>query len=70
MAGRINDLIIDLQKKLSVTAVAVTHDLQSAYKIGTRLAMLAEGRIVFLGTVDEIKASEDPLVMQFIQGYG
>lgn len=70
MADRINDLIIDLQKRLNVTAIAVTHDLRSAYKIGSRLAMLAEGRIVFMGTVDDIKKSKDPTVMEFIKGYG
>lgn len=70
MAEKINDLIIDLQKRLKVTAIAVTHDLRSAYKIGTRLAMLAEGRIVFIGTVNEIKNSRNPTVMEFIRSYG
>ncbi len=70
MAERINDLIIDLQKRLKVTAIAVTHDLRSAYRIGTRLAMLAEGRIVFMGTVSEIRNSKNPVVMEFVRSYG
>jgi len=70
MAERINDLIIDLQERLKVTIIAVTHDLRSAYKIGTRLAMLAEGRIVFVGTVSEIKSSTNSTVMEFIRSYG
>lgn len=70
LADRINDLIIDLQKRLKVTAIAVTHDLRSAYKIGSRLAMLAEGRIVFMGTVNEIKTSRELIVKDFIKGYG
>jgi phospholipid/cholesterol/gamma-HCH transport system ATP-binding protein len=70
MAERINDLIVDLQERLKVTVIAVTHDLRSAYKIGTRLAMLAEGRIVFIGTVSEIKSSRNSTVMEFIRSYG
>jgi len=70
MADRINDLIIDLQNRLKVTAIAVTHDLRSAYKIGTRLALLSEGRIGFIGTLADIKNSKDPAVVEFIRGYG
>jgi phospholipid/cholesterol/gamma-HCH transport system ATP-binding protein len=70
MAKRINELIVDLKKRLKVTAIAVTHDLQSAYRIGSRLAMLEEGKIVFIGTADEIRNSTDPKVIEFIEGYG
>ena len=70
MAGRINDLIVDLKQRLKVTAIAVTHDLQSAYKIGSRLAMLEEGRIVLMGTAQEIRSSTDSKVIEFIKGYG
>jgi phospholipid/cholesterol/gamma-HCH transport system ATP-binding protein len=70
MAKRINELIVDLKKRLKVTAIAVTHDLQSAYRIGSRLAMLEEGKIVFIGTADEIRTSTDPKVIEFIEGYG
>lgn len=70
MAARINDLIVDLKKRLKVTAIAVTHDLQSAYRIGSRLAMLEEGRIVFMGTAEEIRSSTDSKVVEFIKGYG
>jgi len=70
MANRINDLILDLKKRLKVTAIAVTHDLQSAYRIGSRLAMLEQGKITFIGTADEIRKSTDPEVIEFIKGYG
>jgi phospholipid/cholesterol/gamma-HCH transport system ATP-binding protein len=68
MADAINDLIIDLKKKLNVTSVAITHDMHSAYKIGDRIAMLYEGRIIEVGTPEEIKNSSNPIVRQFITG--
>jgi phospholipid/cholesterol/gamma-HCH transport system ATP-binding protein len=68
MADAINTLIRDLQKRLGVTSVVVTHDMKSAYHVGDRLAMLYEGHIVYTGTPEEIRRSSDPLVHQFIEG--
>lgn len=68
MADAINDLIIDLSKKLNITSIAVTHDMVSAYKIATRVAMLYKGKIVEVGTPDEMKNTENPIVHQFIKG--
>ena len=68
MASRINRLIIDVKEKLGVTSVVVTHDMDSAYKIADRIAMLYEGRIVQVGTPDEIRNSTDPVVRQFVEG--
>lgn len=68
MADAINDLIIDLRKKLGVTSVAITHDMQSAYKISDRIAMLYKGQILETGTPDEIRNTENPIVRQFITG--
>ncbi len=62
----INDLIARLQERLNITSVIVTHDMRSAFKIGDRLAMLSEGRISFVGTPDEMKASNDPIVSEFL----
>lgn len=70
MADIINDLILDMNQKLSVTAIAVTHDMISAYKIADRIAMLHDGVIHMVGKPDEIRNSDDPLVQQFIQGRG
>ena len=68
MADAINNLIVDMKKKLHVTAIAITHDMVSAYKIGDRIAMLYEGKILEVGTPDEIKNSKNPVVQQFITG--
>lgn len=64
----INDLILDMQSKLGVTSVVVTHDMVSAFKVADRIAMLYKGRIIEVGTVDEIKNTENPFVQQFITG--
>src|SRR5262249_32537754 len=66
MSDVINDLILSLQRKLGTTAVVVTHDMKSAYKISSRMAMLYEGRIVGVDTPDNIRTSKDPLIQQFI----
>ena len=68
MGTAINDLILDMQKKLAVTSVLVTHDMSSAFRVSTRIAMLVKGRIVKLGTPNEFRASDDPRVRQFIYG--
>lgn len=68
MADEINDLIIRLHDRLHVTSVAVTHDMKSAYKVADRIAMLYEGKIIGLGTAEEIKRAQDPVVQQFVTG--
>lgn len=68
MADVINDLIINLRNTLSITSIAVTHDIVSAYKIADRIAMLYEGRIIFVGTPEETKNTNHPVVRQFIEG--
>ncbi|MEW5766845.1 MAG: ABC transporter ATP-binding protein [bacterium] len=64
----INRLIKELQKKLSLTSVVVTHDIVSAYQIADRIAMLYDGRIIEVGSPDQIRQTKDPLVHQFITG--
>lgn len=68
MADAINELIKDLQSKLKTTAVVVTHDMTSAYKIADRIAMLYKGRIIEVGTPEQIKNTKNPIVHQFITG--
>jgi phospholipid/cholesterol/gamma-HCH transport system ATP-binding protein len=68
MADAVNELIKDLQSKLKTTAIAVTHDMVSAYKIADRIAMLYKGKIVEAGTPEEIKNTSNPIVRQFITG--
>jgi phospholipid/cholesterol/gamma-HCH transport system ATP-binding protein len=67
-ADAINDLIVDLRKKLGVTSVSITHDMHSAYKISDRIAMLYKGEILETGTPDQIRSSANPIVQQFITG--
>lgn len=68
MADVINELIICLRNTLSITSIAVTHDMVSAYKIADRIAMLYDGKIIFVGTPDETKNTDHPVVRQFIEG--
>lgn len=68
MADAINELIISLQKRLNVTSVTITHDMTSAYKIADRIAMLYDGRIIEVGTPEEIRNTENPIVRQFVTG--
>ena len=67
-ADVINRLIRRLQDRLKITSIAVTHDMRSAYHIADRIAMLHEGRIHAMGTPDQIQATRDPIVRQFIEG--
>ena len=64
----IDRLIVRARERLGVTGVVVTHDMRSAYTVGDRIAMLYEGRIRQVGTVAEVQATEDPVVLQFIEG--
>ena len=68
MADVIDQLIRSLQKRMGVTSVAVTHDMASAFKIADRIALLNEGRVVFLGSVEDVRTTKDPLVRQFVEG--
>jgi phospholipid/cholesterol/gamma-HCH transport system ATP-binding protein len=64
----IDELIQDLHRRLGVTSVVVTHDIASAFRVATRLAMLHRGHIHFEGTVGDFQATRDPLVRQFVDG--
>jgi phospholipid/cholesterol/gamma-HCH transport system ATP-binding protein len=64
----IDQLMVRMRDKLGVTSIVITHDMRSAYTVGTRIAMLYEGRVRQVGTVDEIQHTTDPLVRQFIDG--
>lgn len=64
----IDQMILRMQKRYGVTSIIVTHDMRSVFKIANRVAMLYCGKIHFLGTPDELRASTDPLVQDFING--
>ncbi|HSQ31643.1 MAG TPA: ABC transporter ATP-binding protein [Gemmatimonadaceae bacterium] len=64
----IDQLMVRMRDTLGVTGIVITHDMRSAYTVGTRIAMLYEGRVRQAGTVDEIRQTTDPIVRQFIEG--
>lgn len=68
VAGVIDKLILDLSNKLSVTSIVVTHDMQSVFRIADRIAMLHKGKILEVGTPDQIRNSNNEYVKQFING--
>jgi phospholipid/cholesterol/gamma-HCH transport system ATP-binding protein len=64
----IADLILEMDSKLNVTTVTITHDMKVAFKIADRVAMLFQGQIVEEGTPYEFQQSQNPIVQQFIEG--
>lgn len=68
MSDVINDLIVSTVKKLGATALTITHDMNSARKIADRIAMLYEGKIIWVGTVEELDKTTNPYVRQFVAG--
>lgn len=68
MGAAIDRLIKKLKEELSHTAVVVTHDMTSVYRIADRIAMLFEGKIIEVGTPSQIRESKHPAVRQFIRG--
>jgi len=66
VAAKINHLIRDLQRQLGLTSVVVTHDLASAFYVADRLAFLYEGRIRFVGTPAEARATTDAPLHEFL----
>jgi len=67
-AAVIDRLVVRTREHLGVTGVVVTHDMRSAYTVGDRIAMLYEGRVRQVGTVQEIQETGDPVVRQFVEG--
>jgi phospholipid/cholesterol/gamma-HCH transport system ATP-binding protein len=67
-SATIDNLMVRMREQLGVTGIVITHDMRSAYTVGTRIAMLYEGKVHAVGTVDEIQHSKDPLVRQFVEG--
>jgi phospholipid/cholesterol/gamma-HCH transport system ATP-binding protein len=64
----INQLMVRTREKLGVTGIVVTHDLESAYMVGDRIAMLYQGRIRQVGSVEEMRQTTDPILRQFLDG--
>jgi len=66
VAAELDELILLLKQAFQMTVIVVTHELPSAFRIADRIAMLYKGSFLAVGTKDEIKASEDPRIRQFI----
>jgi phospholipid/cholesterol/gamma-HCH transport system ATP-binding protein len=64
----IDELIIDLTKRTKATSIIVTHLMDSAFHVATRMAMLHRGKIIADGTPQSFKESADPVVAQFLSG--
>jgi phospholipid/cholesterol/gamma-HCH transport system ATP-binding protein len=64
----IDQLMVRMREKLHVTGIVITHDMRSAFTVGTRIAMLYQGRVRWEGTIDEIKNTDDPVVREFVEG--
>jgi phospholipid/cholesterol/gamma-HCH transport system ATP-binding protein len=64
----IDQLMVRMREKLHVTGIVITHDMRSAFTVGTRIAMLYQGRVRWEGTIDAIKTTDDPVVRQFVEG--
>ena len=65
----ITHLIIKLQRELGVTSIVVTHDIRSAFRMASRIAVLNERKISFFGTPEEMSGSDDPYLRDFLGGY-
>jgi phospholipid/cholesterol/gamma-HCH transport system ATP-binding protein len=68
ITATVMDRLIIRTRDLGVTGLVVTHDMRSAFSVGDRVAMLYQGAIRQVGTVEEMQASDDPVVRQFIEG--
>lgn len=66
--GTITRLIQKLQRELKVTSIVVSHDIRSVFRMATRVALLHEHKIVFLGTPEEMAAAEEPYISDFLGG--
>jgi len=64
---KINELIIDLQSKLNVTSVVVTHDIQSAFSVGDRIAFLNKGVFEWVGTMEQARDADHPVLREFLK---
>ena len=70
MIKQVDDMIAATQRRLHVTSVVISHDMASTFRIGQRVAMLYEGKIICYGTPEEVRSSGDPIVQRFINVSG
>ena len=68
MCDAIDRLIVETQKQTEATCVIISHDIPSTFKIANKIAMLYQGKIIEMGTPDEVRSSKNPVVQNFIEG--
>ncbi|OGX36237.1 MAG: ABC transporter ATP-binding protein [Omnitrophica WOR_2 bacterium RIFCSPHIGHO2_02_FULL_52_10] len=68
MCAVIDKLILDLTKKLNLTSIVVTHNMESVFRIADRVAMLYRGKLLEVGTIEQIRSSKNMIIQQFIKG--
>src|SRR5690606_26509252 len=68
MADVINYVIVTCVTQLGITALSITHDMHSAKKIGDRIAMLYEGKLIWVGGAKDVEQTDNPYVSQFVHG--
>jgi phospholipid/cholesterol/gamma-HCH transport system ATP-binding protein len=68
MAHVIDELMVRMRERLEVTSIVITHDMESAYRIADHIAMLYKGKIIEMGTPEEIRNTSNEIVRQFIRG--
>jgi phospholipid/cholesterol/gamma-HCH transport system ATP-binding protein len=68
IADAIDQLIVDIQSRLNVTCVVISHDIKGTFKIAHKIAMLYQGKIIEYGTPEEIESSRNPILKQFLEG--
>ena len=64
----IDELIVSLTETSKVTSIIVTHEMDSAFRVATKMAMLYQGTIIEAGTPEQFRQSENPVVVQFLSG--
>lgn len=64
----IDELMIEVSERTGATSVIVTHEMESAFRVASRMAMVYKGQVIQVGTPDEMRASKDPVVAQFLSG--
>ena len=68
LAHQIDDLVLEINRRLRISCIVVTHDMDSAYGIATRIGFFCAGRMHAIGTPEEIRASTDPEIVRFVTG--
>lgn len=68
MSTIIDNLIVDIQKRLNVTCIVISHDIKSTFRIAHKIAMLYDGQIIAEGSPEEMRRNDNPYLRQFIEG--